>query len=141
MAVEGAGDISVSQFQDVIDEWIQVRDEIDEREAAIKPLSEKRRSLESRILQYMEATSLDKFQGKLGGVEKRTVEYVNNPAEESRHQFIEYLIAKGELNDVITFHQGRLTSWYKHKKEELGFSFKPPGIGEMKERHELRRKK
>jgi hypothetical protein len=134
-------ELSVSHFQDTIDEWIKVRDEIDEREEAIKPLSERRRELEGVILQMLEATGLEKFQGRLGGVEKRTVDYVNQPPDERRHEFLEYLIDKGELSDVVTFHQGRLTSWYKHKKEELGFEFTAPGLGEMKQRFELRRKK
>lgn len=133
--------VTVSQFQDVIDEWIQVRNEIDEREEAIKPLSEKRRELEGTIAKLFEATGLEKFQGRLGGVEKRVVQYANQPSEEERHKFIEYLIASGELSDVVTFHQQKLTSWFKHKKEELGFDFKPPGLDELKERVEIRRKK
>lgn len=134
-------DVSVAGFQDVIDDWINVRNEIDEREEAIKPLNEKRRELEGQILKMLEATGLEKFQGRLGGVEKRTVDYVNQPPDDSRHEFLEYLINNGELANVVTFHQQRLTSWYKHKKEELGFDFNPPGLGEMKQRFELRRKK
>lgn len=141
LLMSSSEDISVGEFQNVIDEWIKVRGEIDEREDAIKPLNEKRRELEGQILKYMEATGLDKFTGKSGGVEKRTVQYVNQPPEDQREQFLEYLIDNGELSDVVTFHQGRLTSWYKAKKEELGFDFKPPGLDEMKERFELRRKR
>lgn len=139
--VEPKQDLAVAEFQSVIDSWIAIRDDIDAREDEIKPLQEKRRELEGQILKMLEATGLDKFQGKTGGVEKRVVEYVNQPDDEHRHEFLEFLIAKGELANVVTFHQGRLTSWYKHKKEEIGFDFKPPGLGEMKERFELRRKK
>jgi hypothetical protein len=134
-------DVSVNEFQIVIDEWLTVRREIDEREDAIKPFQEKRRELEGQILKYMEATGLEKFQGKTGGVEMRRVQYVNQPPEELRDKFLEYLISKGELSDVVTFHQGRLTSWYKAKKEEIGFDFRPPGLDEMKERFELRKKR
>lgn len=133
--------LTVDKFQTIIDEWITIRDSIDYREDLIKPLQERRRELEGQILQMLEATGLDKFQGKTGGVEKRTVEYVNQPSDEERTPFLDYLIKQGELSDVVTFHQGRLTSWYKHKKEEIGFEFKPPGLGEMKQRFELRRKK
>jgi len=138
---EQVDDITVGAFQDVIDEWIKTRDEIDRIEDTVKPLSDKRRQLESQIAKYFEATGLEKFEGRLGGVEKRTVQYVNQPSEEGRQQFIDHLIATNELADVITFHQQKLTSWFKHKKEELGFEFKPPGLEEMKERIELRRKK
>lgn len=140
MEVESS-DVSVAAFQDVIDEWLTVRAQIDEIEASIKPLSEKRRDLEARIIQYMDTCDLDTFQGRLGGVERRIVDYVNQPPEEERDTFLEYLIAKGELSDVVTFHQGRLTSWYKAKKEELGFDFKAPGLGEMKQRTELRKRR
>jgi hypothetical protein len=133
--------LTVDKFQTIIDAWIAVRDDIDEREDVIKPLQERRRELEGQILQMLEATGLEKFQGKTGGVEKRTVEYVNQPSDEDRTPFLDYLIRQGELGDVVTFHQGRLTSWYKHKKEEIGFAFKPPGLGEMKQRFELRRRK
>ena len=135
-------DVSVKAFQAVIDDWLEIRTVIDEQEAAIKPLQEKRRELEGQILQMLEATGLDKFQGTHGGgIEKRVVDYVTQPPDEDRDKFLEYLIDKGELSDVVTFHQGRLTSWYKHKKEEVGFEFKPPGLGDMKQRVELRRKK
>lgn len=133
--------VTVSQFQDVIDEWHRVRTEIDRIEDSVKPLSEKRRELESQIFKMFEATGLDKFQGRIGGVERRKVEYANNPTEENRDKFITYLQETGQLNDVITFHQGRLTSWYKSKKEEYGFDFKPPGLDDLKERYELRKKK
>jgi len=139
---EGSADeLSVQKFQDIIDEWVSTRDQIDAIEETVKPLNEKRRSLEGSILQMLEATGLDKFQGRLGGVEKRTVEYVNQPSDETRGEFLKHLIESGELENVVTFHQQRLTSWYKHKKEEIGFDFKPPGLGEMKQRFELRRKK
>lgn len=134
-------DVSVGAFQDVIDEWLSVREQIDDIEASIKPLQEKRRSLEAQILQYMEATDLDKFQGRKGGVERRIVDYCNQPSEEKRQEFLDYLIAHDELSDVVTFHQGRLTSWYKSKKDELGFDFKAPGLDEMKQRVELRKRK
>lgn len=134
-------DVSVGAFQDVIDEWLSVREKIDDIEASIKPLQEKRRELEAQILQYMEATDLDKFQGRKGGVERRIVDYCNQPSEENRQAFLDYLIEKDELSDVVTFHQGRLTSWYKSKKDELGFDFKAPGLDEMKQRVELRKRK
>lgn len=136
-----SADVSVAQFQDVIDEWLLVREKIDDIEASMKPFQEKRRELEQRILQYMDACDLDKFQGKLGGVEKRVVDYCNQPSEENRQIFLDHLIASGELADVVTFHQGRLTSWYKSKKEELGFEFKAPGLDELKQRTELRKRK
>jgi hypothetical protein len=136
-----SGDVSVAEFQNVIDEWVLVREKIDEIEASVKPYQEKRRELEQRIIQYMDACELSSFQGKLGGVEKRIVDYCNQPSEENRQIFLDHLIANGELSDVVTFHQGRLTSWYKSKKEELGFDFKAPGLDEMKQRTELRKKR
>lgn len=134
-------DVTVAAFQDVIDEWLLVREKIDEIEASAKPYQEKRRDLEQRIIQYMDACDLSNFQGKLGGVEKRVVDYCNQPSEENRQVFLDHLINSGELSDVVTFHQGRLTSWYKSKKEEFGFDFKAPGLDEMKQRTELRKKK
>lgn len=134
-------DVTVTEFQDVIDQWLKVRNEIDAIEESIKPLSEKRKDLEAKIVKMFEATGLDKFQGKTGGVERRVVEYANNPTEENRDAFITYLQETGQLNDVITFHQGRLTSWYKSMKEEKGFDFKPPGLDDLKQRIELRKKK
>lgn len=136
-----SGDVSVSQFQDVIDEWIAVRERLDDIEASMKPYQEKRRELESRIVQYMDVTGLDNFQGKLGGVERRRVDYCNQPPDEKRQEFLDFLIKSGELSDVITFHQGRLTSWYKSKIEENGFGFKPPGLEDLKQRTELRKRK
>jgi len=136
-----ADNLSVKKFQDVIDSWIQVREKIDALEEEIKPLQTTRREYEGQMLLMLEATGLDKFQGRLGGIEKRTVDYVNQPPDDERDKFLEYLIDKGELSNVVTFHQGRLTSWYKHKKEEIGMEFKAPGLGEMKQRFELRRKK
>lgn len=141
MQTEEKQDVSVGEFQGVIDSWLEVRKEIDDIEESLKPLQEKRRELESQIVNYMDATGLEKFQGKLGSVQRRLVDYVNQPDDENRHKFLEFLINSGELSDVITFHQGRLTSWFKHKKEELGFDWTAPGIGEMKQRTELRRGK
>lgn len=134
-------EVTVSSFQDTVDSWLQVRKEIDDIEDSIKPLQEKRRELEASLIQMLEATGLEKFQGRLGSVQKRVVEYVNQPSEEERDKFLQYLISNGELSDVVTFHQGRLTSWFKSKKEEKGFEFTAPGLGEMKQRIELRKGK
>src|SRR5690349_21298273 len=134
-------DISVQQFQAIIDDWNETRDQIDKLKDQIEPLNKKQRELDQKILTMLDALNLDKFEGTKGAVERRTVDYVNQPPDETRAEFITYLENSGELNDLITFHQGRLTSWYKSKKEELGMEFKPPGLGEMKQRQELRRKK
>lgn len=134
-----ADNITVSQFQEVVDSWLQTRKEIDAKKEAMKPLEERRDVLEAQIKNYMEATELDSFQGKLGKVTRVKKQYVNQPAPEGRRPFLDYLIKIGELDEVVTFHQGKLTSWLQNKKEELGFDFIAPGLDELKERIELRK--
>ncbi len=137
----GMDDVSVKEFQVVIDEWLDLRAEIDRIEASVKPLNEKKYALQKKIESMFEATGLDSFRGTKGGVEKRTVDYANQPSEETRGQFIKYLLDSGELDNVITFHQGRLTSWFKAQKEEKGFMFVPPGMEDLKQRTEIRKRK
>ncbi len=114
--------------------WVQ-RQAVDDAKKNLKLAQENLEEQEFRILNYLEATSSDRFDAPSCTVFRREKTSVKTPkTEEQKAAFFNYLKEKGLFDSMITVNSQTLNGWYKSEQEVARskgqFEFSIPGLEE-----------
>jgi hypothetical protein len=135
-------DVTIAEMRDLVDEWLTLREEVQEKQEEVKELNKALTPLTQRLAELLDSMDLTRFDGYKGKVNLVKVDYVSNPAtDEERLAFNEYLKREGIFDEMVSVHHQKLNSFYKHKLEEAiehGHELNIPGLS-PKQRVEIRK--
>lgn len=134
-------DASLSEVAKLTDEFLEKKKLVEKiEEEQIAPLNKEIKLIESKLIQLLEASGLEKFVGATGSLRIQVDRKVGMPDGDEKLAFIEYMKEVGEWDTYATIHHAKLNSWYKEKIENDPL-FTAPGLGLPKEIKYLKRGK
>ena len=134
-------DTSLAEVTRLTDEFLNLKKEVENiEETIISPLNKKIQEIQSKLIQALEANSLEKFSGTNGSLRLVIDKKVDMPKGDEKLRFVEFLKARGEWDTFATVHHATLNSWFKEQMEQDPL-FVAPGLGLPKENKYLKRGK